>query len=162
MELKLDIEAGLVLKGADLVGLYVEEYDVEVEGVCSLEKVSLAFWKVLSKVVDRCTRGNCGRVGVGSGLADALLNFSTMEEGLGLELGSLIRLTVPEDKPEDGGGSGETTLIPVVLGERGEVIIVAGSVCRFEIEGVNVDGSSSCTGLTGGWSANLGVSSPSR
>lgn len=62
-----------------------------------------------------------------------------MEEGLGLELGSLMRLTVPVDKPGDSGGSGETTLIPVVFGERGEVIIVAGSVCRLKLEGVNVD-----------------------
>jgi hypothetical protein len=62
-----------------------------------------------------------------------------MEEGLGLELGSLMRLTVPVDKPGSKGGSGETTLTPVVFGERGEAIIVAGSVCRFELEGVNVD-----------------------
>ena len=138
IELKPDIEVGLVLKGADLAGLYVEGY--EVEGVCSLENVSRAFWKVLSKVLDRCIRGNCRRAGVGSRLTAALLNFSTMEEGLGLELGSLIRLTVPADNPDNGGGSGETTLTPVVFGERGEVIIVAGSVCRFELEGVNVDG----------------------
>lgn len=78
-------------------------------------------------------------VGVGSGLEVTLLNFSTMEAGLGLEFGSRMRLTVPEDEPDDGGGSGETTLIPVVFGESGEVIIVAGSVCRFELEGVNVD-----------------------
>jgi hypothetical protein len=78
-------------------------------------------------------------VGVGSELAATLFNFSTIEAGLGLELGSRIRLTVPVDKPDDGG-SGETTLTPVVFGERGEVIIVAGSVCRFELGGVNVDG----------------------
>lgn len=140
IELKLDIEVGLVLKCVDLVGLWVEEYEVEAEEVCSLEKVSRAFWKVLSKVLDRCVRGNFWRVGVCSRLAAALLNFSTIEEGLGLEFGNLIRLTVAGDKPEDDGGSGETTLIPVVFGERGEVIIVAGSVCRFELEGVNVDG----------------------
>lgn len=79
-------------------------------------------------------------VGVGPGVAVTLLNFSTIEAGVGLEFGSLMRLTVSEDKPDDDGGSGETTLIPVVFGERGEVIIVAGSVCRFELEGVNVDG----------------------
>ena len=78
-------------------------------------------------------------VGVGSGLAATLLNLSTIDAGVGLELGSRMRLTVSEGKPNDGG-SGETTLIPVVFGERGEVIIVAGSVCRFELEGVNVDG----------------------
>ena len=79
-------------------------------------------------------------VGAGSGLVVTLLNFLTIEAGVGLELGSLMRLTASEDKPEDDRGSGETTLIPVVFGERGEVIIVAGSVCRFELEGVNVDG----------------------
>ena len=77
-------------------------------------------------------------MGVGSGVGVTLLSFSTIEAGLGLELGSRIRLTVPEDKPDDDGGSGETTLIPVVFGDKGEVIIVAGSVCRFELEGVNV------------------------
>lgn len=75
-----------------------------------------------------------------SKLAVALLNFSTIEDGLGLEFGSLMRLTVPLDEPNDSGGSGETTLTPVVLGDKGEVIIVAGSVCRFKFEGVNVGG----------------------
>lgn len=43
--LKTDMEVGLVLRGADLVGLYVGEYEAEVEEVCSdnLEKVSRAF-----------------------------------------------------------------------------------------------------------------------
>ena len=142
IELKPDMDVGLVLRGADFVGLYVGEYEREVDevGSDSLEKVSRAFWKVLSNVLDRCVRGNCRMEEVGSELADTLLNFSTIEEGLGLELGSRIRLTVPVDKPDDDGGSGETTLTPVVFGERGEVIIVAGSVCRFELEGVNVDG----------------------
>lgn len=141
IELKPDIEVGLVLKGVDLVGLYVEGYEGDVGEVGSdnLEKVSRAFWKVLSKVLDRCMRENCRTVGVGSELAATLLSFSTIEEGLGLELGSRMRLTVPVDKPDDGG-SGETTLIPVVFGERGEVIMVAGSVCRFELEGVNMEG----------------------
>jgi len=142
IELKPDIDVGLVLKGADLVGLYVEGYEGEDGGVGSdsLEKVSRAFWKVLSKVLDRCVRGNCRMEGLDSEVAATLFNFSTIEEGLGLELGSRMRLTVPADKPDDDGGSGETTLTPVVFGERGEAIIVAGSVCRFELEGVNVDG----------------------
>jgi hypothetical protein len=141
IELKPDMEVGLVLKGVGLVGLELDECEVEAEEVSSdnLEKASRAFWKVLSKVLDRCMRGNCRMVGVRSGLVVPLLNFSTIEEGLGLELGSLIRLTVLADKP-GSGGSGETTLTPVVLGERGEVIMVAGSVCRFELEGVNAGG----------------------
>ena len=141
IELKPDIDVGLGLKGADFVGLYVEGYWGEVDGVgsASLEKVSRAFWKVLSNVLDRCVRGNCRMEGLGSELVATLFNFSTMEEGLGLELGSRMRLTVPVDKPDDeDGGSGETTLIPVVFGERGDAIIGAGSVCRFELGGVNV------------------------
>lgn len=41
---------------------------MEVEGACSdnLENVSRAFWKVLSKVLDRCMRGSCRTEGVGS------------------------------------------------------------------------------------------------
>lgn len=136
------MEAGLVLKGVDLAGLWAEEYGVDVGEVCSdnLEKVSLALWKVLSKVLDRCARGSCWREEVGAGVVATLLSFSTIEEGLGLEFGSLMRLTVPVDKPDNGGGSGETTLTPVVFGERGEAIIVAGSVCRFELEGVSMGG----------------------
>lgn len=142
IELKSDIEVCLALKGADLVRLCVEGCEEEFDefGSDNLEKVSRAFWKVLSNVLDRCVRGNCRLVELGSELAVTLLNFSTIEAGLGLEFGSRIRLTVPEDKPDSDGGSGETTLIPVVFGERGDAIMVAGSVCRFELEGVNVDG----------------------
>jgi len=159
IELNPDTEVVLVLKGADLAGLYVEGYEGEA-GSDSLENVSRAFWKVLSKVLDRCARGNCRTAGVGSGSATTLFNFSTMEAGLGLELGSRMRLTIPEDKPEDDRGSGETTLTPVVLGERGDVIIVAGSVCRFELEGVNVDDRSSCADPKEGRSANVEASGP--
>lgn len=35
------------------------------------------------------------------------------------------------DEEPDGRGSGDMTLIPVVLGDNGDAIIGAGMVCRF-------------------------------
>lgn len=78
-----------------------------------------------------------GKRDEGVGEADTAYLLPSLADCIGVEAGRRIRF-IDGDVEEDDGESGATMLTPVVFGDRGDAIIGAGMVCRFDIGGEGV------------------------